>query len=141
MCRSCEIVKDDSFPVTVDDVDEDDFQFFTNAIRHSHSPYDLRLQNARVTVLDEGRLQVSILNNSNMLPLIPASDILAQAVARYNKVFSRITVTWCARGMQLHDCNWKRLELVMRPRTRADSESFLTPTIINDYAPVDSNSN
>ena len=98
------------------------FQFITNAIRHSHTPYDLRLQNARVTVLDESRLQVSILNNSSMLPLIPASDILAQAAARYNKVFSRITVTWCARGTQQHDCNWKRLELIIRPRTRADSE-------------------
>ena len=130
MCRSVEIMNDDSLPVTVEDNIDDGFDFLTTAIRHSHSPYDHRLQNARVAELDKGQIQVSIRNNSSMLPQITVGNILVQSIARFNKVFSCISVTWGSCG---NDCNWKNLDLVMRPRTSIDSTSFVLPTITNDF--------
>ena len=131
ICRSSEITNDVSLPFTIEDT-QDEFDFLTTSIQRSHNPYDLRIHNARITALDAGMIQVVIINNS-LMPRIAVSDILAQAIARYHKVFSRITCVWGSRD---NDFDWKKLDLVMRRRTSADSSSFVTPTIINDFSMV-----
>ena len=98
ICRSTDITRDPSLPVTIED-DIEEFDFGTNQQTHLnrrgiHYRYDPRLARAHITVLEEGWMKIFIRNNYDFLPLIRPAHIAVQAALHYSKVMAQLRISW-----------------------------------------------